>query len=129
MSTLVANTGNDIHPKVGENNTTHNLDDGHPARADVGVDEERTPEMIKESTVWDVYNNEARKADNELVKDWTSLNFLLFGLSPPDSINTRILWNGFNVLRIVPLAYSKALRAVLTSTALVGTAYRDIRTY
>lgn len=34
--------------------------------------------MVRENTVWDVYNNEARKVDNELVKDWqSSLNFLL----------------------------------------------------
>jgi len=31
-----------------------------------------------ESTVWDVYNNEARKVDTELVNDWReSLNSLL----------------------------------------------------
>lgn len=31
-----------------------------------------------ENTIWDVYNNEARVIDTELVKDWTSsLNFLL----------------------------------------------------
>jgi hypothetical protein len=35
-----------------------------------------------ESTIWDVYNNEARIMDNELVKDWTSsLNFLLVFVS------------------------------------------------
>jgi hypothetical protein len=35
-----------------------------------------------ESTIWDVYNNEARILDNELVKDWTSsLNFLLVFVS------------------------------------------------
>ena len=38
--------------------------------------------MVKENTAWDVYNNEARKVDNELVKDWTaSLNFLLVFVS------------------------------------------------
>jgi len=37
--------------------------------ADVILDEGRIPGMVKESTVWDVYNNEAREIDNELVKD------------------------------------------------------------
>jgi hypothetical protein len=38
--------------------------------------------MTKEYSGWDVYNNEARKVDNELVKDWTtSLNFLLIFVS------------------------------------------------
>jgi hypothetical protein len=36
----------------------------------------------KEHTVWDVYNNEARKVDIELVKDWReSLNSLLLFVS------------------------------------------------
>jgi Family of unknown function (DUF6535) len=38
--------------------------------------------MTKENSGWDVYNNEARKVDTELVKDWTtSLNFLLIFVS------------------------------------------------
>jgi hypothetical protein len=38
--------------------------------------------MTKENSGWDVYNNEARKVDMELVKDWTtSLNFLLIYVS------------------------------------------------
>jgi hypothetical protein len=33
--------------------------------------------LVKEYSGWDVYNNEARKVDTELVKDWTgSLKFL-----------------------------------------------------
>jgi hypothetical protein len=54
--------------------------------------QERAPEMIsegerilgmtRENSGWDVYNNEARKVDMELVKDWTtSLNFLLIFVS------------------------------------------------
>jgi Family of unknown function (DUF6535) len=40
--------------------------------------EEDLIQMDKENSVWDVYNNEARKVDNELVKDWRdSLNSLL----------------------------------------------------
>jgi hypothetical protein len=43
---------------------------------------ERVLGMMKEYSGWDVYNNEARKVDNELVKDWTtSLNFLLIFVS------------------------------------------------
>lgn len=39
--------------------------------------------ITRESSGWDVYNNEARKVDMELVKDWTaSLNFLLLFVSP-----------------------------------------------
>lgn len=47
------------------------------------LDEEHIPGTTRlESTVWDVYNNEARKVDTELVKDWTSsLNFLLIFVS------------------------------------------------
>lgn len=41
-------------------------------------DEMRIPALAKEYSGWDVYNNEAKKIDFELVKDWTSsLNFLL----------------------------------------------------
>jgi hypothetical protein len=92
MSTPMIDTGEEIPmesqqpPKVpdpGTESHTHNL----PPRAiapDVRLDEERIPGMVKESTVWDVYNNEARKVDNELVKDWTtSLNFLLVFVSSP----------------------------------------------
>jgi Family of unknown function (DUF6535) len=47
-----------------------------------GIDGEFVYGVIKENTAWDVYNNEARKVDNELVKDWTSsLNFLLVFVS------------------------------------------------
>jgi Family of unknown function (DUF6535) len=38
----------------------------------------RLPGMTKEYSAWDVYNNEARKMDTELVNDWRdSLNSLL----------------------------------------------------
>ena len=38
--------------------------------------------LPKEHSGWDVYNNEARKVDTELVKDWTSsLNSLLIFVS------------------------------------------------
>jgi Family of unknown function (DUF6535) len=57
-----------------------------------GLTQEHVPEatseparilgITKEYSGWDVYNNEARKVDNELVKDWTtSLNFLLIFVS------------------------------------------------
>jgi Family of unknown function (DUF6535) len=59
-----------------------NKDTINPVMAEVRIDEGYIPGMVKESTVWDVYNNEARKVDNELVKDWTaSLNFLLVFVS------------------------------------------------
>jgi Family of unknown function (DUF6535) len=42
------------------------------------------PGMTKEYTAWDVYNNEARKVDTELVNDWRdSLNSLLLFVSIP----------------------------------------------
>ena len=51
--------------------------------AEAFSEEYRLPGMVKENTTWDVYNNEARKVDHELVKDWTaSLNFLLLFVSP-----------------------------------------------
>jgi len=38
--------------------------------------------MERELTVWDVYNNEAWKVDNELITDWKqSLNSLLVFVS------------------------------------------------
>jgi hypothetical protein len=40
------------------------------------------PAMTKEYSGWDVYNNEAKKTDTELVKDWReSLNSLLLFVS------------------------------------------------
>jgi hypothetical protein len=49
---------------------------------DVTSEADRILGMTKEYSGWDVYNNEARKVDNELVKDWTtSLNFLLIFVS------------------------------------------------
>jgi Family of unknown function (DUF6535) len=63
---------------------TRNLsnDTARVVMTDVRMDGEHIPGMVKESTVWDVYNNEARKVDDELVKDWTaSLNFLLVFVS------------------------------------------------
>jgi Family of unknown function (DUF6535) len=60
-----------------------NKDTTNAAMGEARMDEERISGMVKESTVWDVYNNEARKVDNELVKDWmASLNFLLVFVSP-----------------------------------------------
>jgi Family of unknown function (DUF6535) len=61
----------------------HNKDTSNAVMGEFKIDEGHIPGMVKESTVWDVYNNEARKVDNELVKDWTaSLNFLLVFVSP-----------------------------------------------
>jgi hypothetical protein len=43
---------------------------------------DRIAGLVKEYSGWDVYNNEARKVDTELVKDWTaSLNSLLLFVS------------------------------------------------
>ena len=39
-------------------------------------------EKAKETSAWDIYNTEAKKVDDELVKDWTdSLNSLLVFVS------------------------------------------------
>lgn len=39
--------------------------------------------MVPENNIYDVYNNEAWKADIEMVKDWrASLQTLLFFVSP-----------------------------------------------
>lgn len=52
------------------------------ARVPAVTEADRIPEFVKEYSGWDVYNNEARKVDTELVKDWTaSLNFLLLFVS------------------------------------------------
>jgi len=43
---------------------------------------EYSPGLVNEFTAWDVYNNEAKKVDDELIKDWTvSLKFLLVFVS------------------------------------------------
>jgi hypothetical protein len=48
----------------------------------IAFDREYFSGIVKETTAWDIYNNEARKVDRELVKDWTaSLNFLLVFVS------------------------------------------------
>lgn len=65
------------------------------AMGEVHVDDDYISGMVKENTVWDVYNNEAKKVDTELVKDWKdSLNFLLVFVSThtafPDHSNTHI---------------------------------------
>jgi hypothetical protein len=72
------------HPAPIPFTRNRNKDTNNPVMAEMRIDEGHIPGMVKESTVWDVYNNEARKVDNELVKDWTaSLNFLLVFVSPP----------------------------------------------
>jgi Family of unknown function (DUF6535) len=49
----------------------------------------RLPGMTKEYSAWDVYNNEARKVDTELVNDWRdSLNSLLLFVSIASSTST-----------------------------------------
>jgi hypothetical protein len=56
------------------------------SRSSSALDREYFSGIVKETTAWDIYNNEARKIDRELVKDWTtSLNFLLVFVSacPP----------------------------------------------
>ena len=48
--------------------------------------------LAHESSGWDVYNNEARKVDVELVRDWTgSLNFLLLFVSTSNVGHCHIL--------------------------------------
>jgi hypothetical protein len=56
-----------------------------------GVEGDHSPGVMKEFTAWDVYNNESKKVDDELVKDWTvSLNFLLvFVRNSPFVIGNR----------------------------------------
>jgi hypothetical protein len=49
----------------------------------------RLPGMTKEYSAWDVYNNEAKKVDTELVNDWRdSLNSLLLFVSISPSTST-----------------------------------------
>jgi hypothetical protein len=89
MSEPIHERGGDIPPEARERHTapipfTRNLNNDtiNPVISEMRMDGGHIPGMVKESTVWDVYNNEARKVDNELVKDWTaSLNFLLVFVS------------------------------------------------
>jgi phage terminase large subunit-like protein len=49
---------------------------------DFGVEGGRRSGFTKESRWWDIYNNEAEKVDQELIKDWReSLNGLLLFVS------------------------------------------------
>jgi hypothetical protein len=85
MSAHISETGEDIPLEPRKHQTApipftrdRNKGTTNAVMGEVRIDEERIPGMVRESTVWDVYNNEARKVDNELVKDWRdSLNFLL----------------------------------------------------
>jgi Family of unknown function (DUF6535) len=55
-----------------------------PVELETGVSGEREqlPGVPKEYSGWDVYNNEAKKVDTELVNDWRdSLNSLLLFVS------------------------------------------------
>jgi hypothetical protein len=89
MSTNLAgiprNTSMDAHqhiqpPNRGVVSSTTELPGVAPEN--IGIEPDHIPGFIKEFTAWDVYNNEARKVDNELVKDWTSsLNSLLLFVS------------------------------------------------
>jgi hypothetical protein len=61
--------------------TTNGVDDSY-VLATKGPENYGPAAPTKEHTVWDVYNNEARKVDIELVKDWKeSLNSLLLFVS------------------------------------------------
>lgn len=54
--------------------------------ANIVFEGDHFPRLVKETTTWEIYNNEARKVDNELVKDWTAtLNFLLLFVSDSSS--------------------------------------------
>jgi hypothetical protein len=97
---MVMNTGEDkpLEPQQHQkapDPSTERRNNNLPLRGvmpEVRPDEERIHGLMKESTVWDVYNNEARKVDNELVKDWTaSLNLLLVFVSSVLSIRIHVL--------------------------------------
>ena len=69
-----------FHPKSIQNKRKHHesVDIG----ADIPRDAERLYGVPREMTGWDVYNNEAKKVDTELVNDWReSLNSLLLFVS------------------------------------------------
>jgi hypothetical protein len=99
MSTLGINTGEEIPLEPQRHQATESgterPNSNPPPRAivtDVRPDEERIHGMVKKSTVWDIYNNEAREVDNELVKDWTaSLNLLLVFVSLLLSVMIHVL--------------------------------------
>lgn len=40
--------------------------------SNVTIEGEYISSAVKETDAWDVYNNEARKVDRELVKDWST---------------------------------------------------------
>jgi hypothetical protein len=87
----------DREKKAQESNTHHNAPNLGPSQArapdrrrkeavemviEVAGEGGRLPGMTKEYSAWDVYNNEARKVDTELVNDWRdSLNSLLLFVS------------------------------------------------
>src|SRR5271163_4744098 len=84
-----------------------------PPPAGTRLDEEHIHGMVKESTVWDLYNHEARQVDHELVKDWTaSLNFLLVLVSPllPFIIHCTYLYRRASLRPCSPHLSSRARR-------------------
>ncbi|KIM27204.1 hypothetical protein M408DRAFT_71641, partial [Serendipita vermifera MAFF 305830] len=54
---------------------------------------------IQETTAWDIYNNESKKVDRELVKDWTdSLNSLLVFAAIFSAVLTAFIIESKNLL-------------------------------
>jgi tetratricopeptide (TPR) repeat protein len=94
--------GNELKPVQGEHiaaekrSGTRRVGDWPPVELDIGMAGEKPPGIPKEYSGWDVYNNEAKEVDTELVNDWRdSLNSLLLFVStfdttpsPPNSIHT-----------------------------------------
>jgi len=78
-----------IIPNLPEERTKESVLPAQTAIA--GANSELRPGIAKEYSGWDVYNNEAKKVDEELVKDWTaSLNSLLLFVSNIVSGTSRV---------------------------------------
>jgi hypothetical protein len=78
----------------------------------------RLPGMTREYSAWDVYNNEARKVDTELVNDWRdSLNSLLLFVS-------ILLPEPYVILRFKQAAI---FAAVLTAFIIESKKVRDLQ--
>jgi hypothetical protein len=73
--------GPGLAPKEGAKVRNATAADGD-YHSSIAPDREYFHGFVKETTAWDIYNNEAKKVDREVVKDWTaSLNFLLVFVS------------------------------------------------
>ncbi|KIM31690.1 hypothetical protein M408DRAFT_20918 [Serendipita vermifera MAFF 305830] len=90
--------------------------------AGINTTAELIPGMVKESSGWDVYNNEAKKVDTELVNDWrASLNSLLLFAAIFAAVLTAFIIESKKMLEQDPNAVMMDVMIRFTNNAANGT--------